>query len=257
MDYQRTTEITTGIAREVGDWALTQFGRLAGELKYNGTLVTSADRECERMIRERLGRHFPDHTVFGEETGFEGPEDSDWIWYLDPIDGTSNFIFGLSMWGVSIGLAYRGQPVAGAFHMPVTGRTYWAWHGGGAFRNGQRLQVHDCDEMRPTDLVCLSSTVHERYRLTFPQKYRSLGCAAEALATTAAGSFAGLVHDHWHLHDIAAGVLLCREAGAVITLDDGTPFESFNGIDPKGRAPALVIAGPRLHGRILRCVQRK
>ncbi len=257
MDLQRTTEIIIGIAQEAGAHALAGFGVAEGTHKYDGSLVTCYDAQCEQLIRDRLREHFPGHTVFGEEMGFEGPEDNDWIWYLDPIDGTSNYVFGLPVWGVSIGLAQHGRPVAGAFFMPMSDETWWAWRGGGAYRNGQRLQVYDPGALNRSDLVCLSSTIIERYEFAFPQKVRCYGSAAHALAAMAGGSFAAIVHDHWYLHDMAAGILMCEEAGAITTRVDGTPFDSFAGLDPRENAPLLVIAGPATHGGILAGVRRK
>lgn len=257
MDLQRITEVITGIAQEAARVAVDHLGVIEGSLKYDGTLVTQCDSACERLIRSELRPRFPDHSIFGEEMGMEGPADNDWIWYLDPIDGTSNFIFGLPAWGVSIGLAHRGQPVAGVFHMPVTRQTWWAWQGGGAWCNGRPLSLHDPGKMNETDLIGLSSTILQRYDFSFPQKVRCYGSAAHALATMAGGSYAAVLHDHWHLHDIAAGLVMCREVGAMITTDDGAPFESFNGVDPCGKVPALLIAGPATHGQILKTIKRK
>jgi myo-inositol-1(or 4)-monophosphatase len=255
MDLQRTTEIIIGLAQEAGAHALVGFGEAEGSRKHDGTLVTCFDGQCEALIRERLGQHFPGHTVFGEEMGFEGPEDNEWIWYLDPIDGTSNYVFGLPIWGVSIGLAHEGRPVAAAFHMPVTGQTWWAWRGGGAYCDGRRLQLHDPTDMNRTDLVCLSSTIVERYEFSFPQKVRCYGSAAHALATMAGGSFAAVIHDCWYLHDLAAGLVMCQEVGAVVTREDGSPFEGFTGTDPRRHAPLLVIAGPGVHAQVLATVK--
>jgi myo-inositol-1(or 4)-monophosphatase len=257
MDYQQIAREIAGIAAEAGHYVLGQYGTMKGGLKHDGSLVTEADAESERLIRARLRVLYPEHTIFGEEMGYEGPEDNDWIWYLDPIDGTSNFIFGLPMWGVSIGLAYRGRPVAGVFEMPVIGETFLAWQGGGAYCNGKRLAVNAPEKMHHTDLLVVASTVLERHHLRVVPKFRSLGCAAYALASLASGSFVGLVHDHWHLHDIAAGILLCWEAGAKLTTIDGRDFESFDGIDPKAKAPLLVGAAPHLQPELLQAVQGK
>ncbi|MEI6500315.1 MAG: inositol monophosphatase family protein, partial [Armatimonadota bacterium] len=95
MDLQRTTEIIIGLAQEAGAGVLAKYGSMEAITKYDGTLVTEADPEAEALIRERLRQHFPDHAVYGEELGFEGAEDNPWRWYLDPIDGTNNYIFGL------------------------------------------------------------------------------------------------------------------------------------------------------------------
>lgn len=257
MDFQNTTETIIGVAEEAGEYVLAQFGVMKGGLKYDGTLVTEADGQSERMIRARLKVLFPEHTVFGEEMGYDGPEDNEWIWYLDPIDGTSNFVFGIPIWGVSIGLAHRGRPVLGVFAMPALRETFWAWDGGGAYLNGQRLAMNEPTEMRHTDLVVVASTTMERYDLHLPQKIRSLGCAAYALAGLAAGSFVGLIHDNWHLHDLAASIVMCNEVGLKLTTEQGEDFVSFNGIDPKAKAPLLVGAGPAVHETVLTGLVRK
>ncbi len=257
MDLRRVTEIIIGLAQEAGAIAWKQFGHVQGSLKYDGSLVTDCDAACEAFLRERLQRYFPEHSIYGEEMSWQGAPENEWLWLLDPIDGTSNFIFGLPIWGVSIGLVHQGQPVAGTFYMPATQQTFWAWRGGGAYCNGRRLQIYHPEDMKRTDLVCVSSTVLERYEFSFPQKIRCYGSAAQALAAMAAGSFAAVIHDNWHLYDIAAGLLMCQEAGAVITDEYGQPFSSFAGIAPHEHVPMLVIAGPSIHAQILQGVRRQ
>lgn len=257
MDLQQLTETIVTIAREAGAGALALFGSAEVTQKYDGTLVTEADPAAEKLIRGRLEEHFPGHSIYGEELGLEGSEDNPYLWYLDPIDGTSNYSFGLPVWGVSIGLVHEGRCVAGVFDMPALRETYWAWEGGGAFCNGRRLPPSPVTELRPNDLVCVSSSVLDGYDLLFPQKKRCMGSAAHGLAGVAAGAFVGLVHDHWWLHDIAAGLVMCQETGHVITRDDGTPFAGFHGLTPRDPAPPLVIAPPALHERLLGYVHRR
>lgn len=257
MDLQRTTEIIIGIAQEAGAGVLAQYGNFEAIEKYDGTLVTEADPEAEMLIRKRLKAHFPDHSIYGEEMGFEGPRDNPYVWYIDPIDGTSNYIFGIPIWGVSIGLTHQGRCVAGVFEMPPVRETYWAWDGGGAFRNGQRLLPSTITEMRPNDLINVSSSGLNRYKLSFPQKIRSMGSAAHALAGVAAGQFVGVVHDNWRLHDIAAGLVMCQETGVVATRDDGTVFDNFDGCDPDTAAPTLILAPRALHSKLMATVKRR
>ncbi|MHB8994643.1 MAG: inositol monophosphatase family protein [Armatimonadota bacterium] len=257
MNLQRTTEIIIGIAQEAGAGVLAQYGNFEAIEKYDGTLVTEADPEAEALIRKRLKQHFPGHSIYGEEMGFEGPQDNPFTWYIDPIDGTSNYIFGLPIWGVSIGLVHEGRCVAGVFEMPPVRETYWGWDGGGAFRNGQRLLPSKINAMRPNDLICVSSSALNKYDMSFPQKARCMGSAAHGLVGVAAGHFVGMVHDNWRLHDIAAGLVMCQETGIVATTDDGTVFDSFNGCDPNAPAPALILAPAALHGKLMECVRRK
>lgn len=257
MDLQRITEIIIGIAQEAGAGVLAQYGSFEAIEKYDGTLVTEADPAAEVLIRKHLKRHFPDHSVYGEEMGFEGPRDNPFIWYIDPIDGTSNYIFRIPIWGVSIGLTHNGRCVAGVFDMPPVRETYWAWDGGGAFRDGQRLQPSTITAMRPNDLICVSSSILQRYELSFPQKVRCMGSAAHGLVGVAAGQFVGMVFDNWRLHDLAAGLVMCQETDVVVTRLDGTPFESFDGCDPDAAAPPLILAPEALHSQIMACVRKR
>lgn len=257
MDLQRITELIIGIAQEAGAGVLASYGSHPETTKYDGTLVTEADPAAEALIRERLQKHFPEHSIYGEELGFAGPRDNEWVWYLDPIDGTSNYVFGLPLWGVSIGLTHRGRCVAGVIEMPALRETFWAWEGGGAFCNGRRLQASLTTTMQDNDLLCISSTIVQRYDFSFPQKIRALGSAAYALAALASGAFVGLIHDNWRLHDVAAGMVLCQETGLIATCDDGSPFESFENYDPDAPAPTLILATPQMHPQIMECVRLK
>jgi len=149
----------------------------------------------------------------------------------------------------------EGRPLAGAFNAPAVAETYWAWQGGGAYLNGQRVWVNDPGEMRSTDLISISSTTIERYHLQFAAKMRCLGSAAMDLASVAAGHFVAAIHDNWHLHDLAASLCMCYEAGAVVTDEQGRPFDTYAGLDRRAPGPCLVVAGPRLHPQVLATVK--
>ena len=257
MDLQRATEIAMDITQEAAALALGYYGQAQVHHKGDGSLVTEADREAEKLIRRRLDVEFPGHAACGEEFGLVGEATNPHIWYIDPVDGTSNFVFGLPIWGVSLGLTYEGRPVVGAFVMPAAGEKYWAWLGGGAYLNGERLYASDTAEMRHNDLLSISSTTADLYELDFPQKMRCLGSAAHALASVAAGHFVAAIHDDWYPHDMAAALCMCLEADAVVTDDAGRPFETYEGLDWRAKSPTLIAAGPNVHARILETVRRK
>jgi len=257
QDLQRTTDIALMIAREAGQIALGYYGQAQVDRKPDGSLVTQADRQAEELIRERLATHFPDCAVYGEEYGHGGRHGAPYTWYIDPIDGTSNFVYGLPIWGVSLGLACEGRSVAGAFVMPVTGETYWAWEGGGCYLNGRRVSVNDPGEMRHHDLVNISATIPARYDLSFMPKIRCLGSATHALASVAAGHLVAMVMDSWRIHDFAGAMVMCSEAGGLVTYDDGTPFEGFASLAAGDLGPTLIAAGPQVHPHILAGVRRR
>jgi histidinol-phosphatase len=114
-------------------------GSLRVEQKADGSPVTNADREIERAHRGHIESLRPGHAITGEEFGDSG--ESDWRWYLDPIDGTSEYIAGGTTWGTLIALAYRGQPQVAVIAAPAAGRRWWAARGRGAFRDGEPVRV--------------------------------------------------------------------------------------------------------------------
>lgn len=257
LDLQRATEIALEIAHEAGQLALGYYGRAQVQHKPDGSLVTQADREAEELVRRRLAAAFPDHGVFGEEFGAGGDEASPYVWYIDPVDGTSNFVYGLPLWGVSVGLTHLERSVAGAFVMPAIAEAYWGWEGGGAWQDGRRVTVLDPGEMRPNDFVSIASTTLETYDVCLPQKLRCLGSASHALAAVAAGHFVAAIQDNWKPYDFAAALVMCREAGAMVTDERGCAFESFAGLDRKSIGPTVVAAGAGVHAQILAALSRR
>jgi histidinol-phosphatase len=134
------------LARKGEDEILPRFRNTAVSLKPDGSEVTDADREAERVMREAIGQKHPDHAILGEEWGRSGPENARHVWILDPVDGTASFALGLPTFGTLIGLVEDGEPTIGVCHFPALDYTVYAARGEGCFlRRGrsepQRLQV--------------------------------------------------------------------------------------------------------------------
>jgi len=141
-----TVAAARAAARAAGEIALRYYrGGVAVTIKPDQTPVTQADREAEVAVTEILRRAYPDIGFLGEEFGAQGPTDRRWI--IDPIDGTRNFIRGIPIWAVLIGLEERGEITAGVVFNPVSGEEYWARKGDGAYANGARIQVSACARM--------------------------------------------------------------------------------------------------------------
>ncbi len=137
---ERLLGVAVEAARAAGEVALRYFhGGFDVVLKPDATPVTQADREAEQVIREIIGRAFPDHGILGEEFGAEGSLEVRWI--VDPIDGTRNFVRGIPLWAVLIGFEEQGTVTAGVILNPVTGELATARKGGGAFVNGTAIRV--------------------------------------------------------------------------------------------------------------------
>ncbi len=201
-------------------------------------LVTEMDRRAEEMIVDTITATFPTHAIVAEE-GSDKKAKSEFRWYIDPLDGTTNYTHGLPIYCVSIALAHAGELVCGAVYDPSQEEMYTAIQRGGAFRNGSRIQVSGESELRKSLLVTgFPYDIRESGDNNLPQfakfaiaaqAVRRLGSAALDLCWVAAGRFDGF----WELKlspwDMAAGVVFVREAGGLVTDFDGSPYDLHSG----------------------------
>jgi myo-inositol-1(or 4)-monophosphatase len=219
-----------------------------------GDWVSDADTSSEHAIRELLHDAAPEVAFFGEETGGDRAEVG---WFVDPLDGTANFVHGFPVVGVSIGLVADGRPVVGVVHAPMLGRVYAARLGGGATCNGAPIRVSTRD---PEHAICATGfpfrakrdrlpqyfPVFERALLTF-EDLRRAGAASLDLSWTAAGVLDGYFEQALGTWDVAAGSLLVREAGGVVT--------DWQGDDRAWLHSGDIVAGPApVHERMLELI---
>jgi myo-inositol-1(or 4)-monophosphatase len=210
-------------ARAGGEIVRANFGAPAEvREKARGDWVTAADLASEAAIREVLERE-TGLPVFGEEAG--GVR-ADTGWLVDPLDGTANFVHGLDAVGVSVGLVAAGEPVVGVVHAPLLARTYAARKGGGAFRDERRMHV----SRRPPEQAIVATGFPFRRKELLPryepaldaalhrfEDLRRVGGASLDLCWTAEGVFDGYFELRLGPWDVAAGALIVREAGGVVT----------------------------------------
>src|SRR5438876_146828 len=128
------------IAREAGALLMSYFGKISIEYKGDADLVTEADRAAERLITERITALWPDHDLMGEE-GARRESGSDHKWYIDPLDGTTNFAHGFPVFCVSLGLTHKSQRIAGVIFDPARNELFAAERGSGTFLNGSAINV--------------------------------------------------------------------------------------------------------------------
>jgi myo-inositol-1(or 4)-monophosphatase len=192
-----------------------------------GDFVSRADREAERIIREDLTTARPSYGWLGEETGEAAGGDPTRRWIVDPLDGTSNFLHGLPHWAVSIGLEHKGEIVAGVVYDPAKDELFYAERGLGAFMNDRRLRVSGRRNMIESLFATgipfaakrtLPATLKDLSRLMPAcSGVRRFGSAALDLAYVAAGRFDGYWERELKPWDMAAGILLVREAGGFVS----------------------------------------
>lgn len=252
----RELELAKRLAVRAGDMLRKRQAPLDVRLKGGpGNLVTDMDHASEEMIVRAIRREFPDHAVHAEERGAAG--DSPFRWYIDPLDGTTNYAHGLPIWAVTIAFEARGKIVAGATYAPTFGDLFWARRGRGAFRNGKRLRASRVARLADA-LLCTGfpySVPYRKYNVRYfeafvycAQAIRRVGAASLDLAWTASGHFDGFWEFRLGPWDMAAGTLLLEEAGARISNLSGGPVEVLEG--------ELVAANPRIHRQMLRVIRK-
>ena len=225
-------ETSIEIAREAGALLANYFDRRVGfELKGEFDLVTEADRASEKLVVERLRSHFPTHAIVAEEgSGQSGS--SDYRWYVDPLDGTTNFAHGFPMFNVTLALEHAGELIAGVIYDPIRDELFTAERDGGAYLNGVRIHVSRAARVQdalvatgfPSRKRHLNVNVHFYYQLAMMSHgVRRAGSAALDLAYVACGRLDGFWEFGLNPWDMAAGILIVSEAGGTCSDMRGGP----------------------------------
>jgi len=222
------------IAREAGTLLMGYFAKhVTIEYKGDVDLVTEADRASEKLIVQRLQARWPEHGIVGEE-GTRSETEAEYRWYVDPLDGTTNFAHGYPVFCVSIALVrHDGRLEVGVLYDPTRDEMFSAERGQGATLNGERLQVSKTKALAesllgtgfPSHKRHKNPNIHFYHQLTLRSHgVRRAGSAALDLANVASGRYDGFWEFNLNPWDTAAGVLIVQEAGGMVTRFDGTPF---------------------------------
>jgi myo-inositol-1(or 4)-monophosphatase len=212
-----------GLKRDLGE-----VENLQVSVKGPGDFVTAADKRAESVLFEELSKARPGYGFIMEEGGIVEGADKSHTWHIDPLDGTSNFLHGIPIFAVSLALEREGQLVAGVVYNPATDDMFIAEKGQGAYHNNRRMRVAARKTLADSMIACgtpplASRERHERFQTELAAamakvgNIRRLGAAALDLALVASGRFDGYWERGINSWDIAAGVVLVREAGGFVT----------------------------------------
>ena len=229
--------VMTAAALKAGRGLKRDFGEVENlqvSVKGPGDFVTAADKRAEKTLFEELSRARPNYCFLMEESGAVEGSDKTHVWHIDPLDGTSNFLHGLPIFSVSVALEREGQLVAGVVYNPATDDLYIAERGQGAFHNNRRMRVAARTNLADSMIACgippLAGLAHHaRFQTELAAvmakagNTRALGAAAISLALVASGRFDGYWEHGIKPWDIAAGIVLVREAGGFVTDLSGGP----------------------------------
>ena len=173
--------------------------------------VTNADLRTEKIIIEELKKARPKYSIISEENGVQNNEDKENTWIIDPIDGTVNFLHGIPHFAISIALRSNNEIISGLVFDPIKNELFYAEKNKGAFYNNQRVRVSKKSKIDNCLFVTGGKMKNE------PEiPFRKSGCAALDLAYVAAGRYDGYFQNHLNLWDIAAGIILVKEAGGIL-----------------------------------------
>uniref|UniRef100_A0A7V3E7W6 Inositol-1-monophosphatase n=1 Tax=Ignavibacterium album TaxID=591197 RepID=A0A7V3E7W6_9BACT len=228
------------IAKEAGEIIRNAYRtKFSIEIKENNVknLVTEVDKKSEQTIIEFIRKNFPSHNILAEEGG-EKKSSSDYIWVIDPLDGTTNFAHGLPIFSVSIGVQYKEETIAGVVYDVMRDVVYSAEKGSGAFENGKKISVSSNEKIEESLLVTgfpynVSENPEKAFErfivmLKTARAVRRLGSAAIDFCYVANGVFDGFWEVHLNPWDICAGKLIVEEAGGKVTDFNGNPISIFN-----------------------------
>jgi myo-inositol-1(or 4)-monophosphatase len=231
--------------RQAGEVALGYFNRVEGTLKQDRTLVSDADLEIEDLLTARIRSTYPDHGLIGEEGTAE--IHGECVWAIDPLDGTRAFLGGLPVWGISVGLLWRGEPWLGVVHLPLVDEWYVSTSPtSGAFWNDRPIHCPAIESWDENSLLCIPADAHHRYAINFPGTIRAMGSAAAHLCYVARGNAMAVFLDRPGLWDVAAGAAILRAAGGTIAYLDGgrVPLEHL--LDEGTSLRPLLAAHPSI-----------
>ncbi|MFH0950890.1 MAG: inositol monophosphatase family protein [bacterium] len=253
MDLNQEQQVIGQAVKEAGDLLFEQFktfDRHKIRLKNAREIVTESDLLSEKIILSAINNNFPDHGILSEEQGANN-KTSDWLWAIDPLDGTTNFAMHNPLWCISAGLFYKKTIVLALIYAPMLQELYQAIHGQGAWLNGQKLKVSDLSTGQTLNSFCWGREEREvktmlnyfAYQKAHGFGLRHLGTAAIELAFVATGRLESFIVPGAKLWDVAAGVLLVREAGGEVS--------DFVGQDWTSDSLDLVASNGLIHDQVL------
>ncbi len=255
MNLEECRIFTEKVARDAGPILMGSFrsSNISVSMKSASDLVTNADRESEEYLVNRIRSRYPDHTIVAEEgSRIEGPKE--YIWFLDPLDGTNNFAHGIPVFSLSLALYSRktGKVMVGVVYDPVHHELFSAARGTGAFLNSREVTVSSTVTLEnsilatgfPYDKKSNDNNIMEFSRLVpLTRGIRRMGSAAIDLCYVAAGRFDGYWESQIKAWDVAAGSLIVEEAGGRVS--------TYNGGDFQPEFPQILASNGRIHESLI------
>jgi len=242
--------------RRAAKTLIRDFGEIENlqvSVKGPGDFVTASDKKVEKIIIEELLKARPNYSILSEETG-KISNDESFKWIIDPIDGTSNFLHGIPHFAISIGLEHNKEIICGIIYDPIKDEMFTAEKGNGSYLNNQRIRVSARSKLKDCLIVTgglkrnqkerdLALKEYDKFSSSVDIPVRKMGSASLDMAYVAAGRFDGMWQRNLNYWDIAAGIILIKEAGGFVT--------DFNGNDAYVEKKTILATNSRINKEMI------
>lgn len=247
-------------AKSAGDWLWESFTKLHKanfKFKSKHEIITAQDRQAEKIILNILKKNFPEYQFLSEEKGFDKKKKSNYLWIVDPLDGTTNFSIKNPLFGVSIALAYKREIVLGVIYIPFCKELFWAKKGEGAYLGKRKIRVSKIDSVGKSFLTYCHSykPFHIRRAIKIYQFFkaksydiRQLGSSVVEFSWVACGRTDAIMTPGANPWDVASGALLVSEAGGKVT--------DFRGKDWGLKSVDILASNGKVHNKILEVLRK-
>lgn len=259
MNFEKELDLAKRLATKSGDYLWDVFMnnlKINYEHKSKHEIVTKYDDEIEKIIIKGIHDQFPDHQYLGEEDGYGDNNNSDYLWIIDPIDGTTNFAVKNPLFGVSIALAYKGVIVLGVIYIPFSKELFWAEKDGGAYINKDKISVSKTDNLGSAFITYCHGykDVNVKRMLKAYSHFkvesfeaRQLGSAVVEFMWVACGRTDTIFIPGTNAWDVASGAIIVNEAGGRVT--------DFNNNDWDIKSPDILASNGLIHDNILKVLR--
>lgn len=260
MNFQKELVLAKNIAKKSGIYAWKVFqGNLKVDYNHKSKheIVTKYDIKIENMILQEIKKNFPKQQFLSEEKGYGKNKNSDYLWIIDPIDGTTNFAVKNPLFGISIALAYKGEIVFGVIYIPFSKELFWAKKGKGAYLNGKKIEVSRIKELKKSFITyCHGYKDHNIKRTLKAYDYlktktfeaRQFGSAVIEFSWVACGRTDTIFIPGTNAWDVASGAVIVKEAGGVVT--------DFNNNEWGVKSSDIIASNGKIHDDIMNILKK-
>jgi myo-inositol-1(or 4)-monophosphatase len=254
-------EFAVKLALQTGDLLQKYYNPtgIHASMKPDQTVVTEADLAADKFITQQIKQNFPHDGILSEESSHFLENSQSPTWIIDPLDGTTNFSLGLSIWGVSIARLRNGYPELGALYFPRLNELYTTRRGSGAYLNNNPISTHAPDPAQPMSFFACCSRSFRSFNISIPYKTRIMGSSTYTISMVARGTALLGLDVTPKIWDLAAAWLLVEEAGGIMSVFEGTPaFPISPNIDYSTTSYTILAAAtPKLLEMGRSKIQRK